>query len=166
MATCAPRMCGCISAVWLARQAVSSKEPQRRGKAGRFSTSASHRLLMESTATRFTYKVFRKSLRSLDLQSKSLAYTAPEVLRKESFGGAPADLWALGCILGAFLRPESLPFGSFFTSSDQFEELKMEISKIDCSVRRDALEILLDVAPTRRGTAEELLWMARSLKLA
>ena len=109
----------------------------------------------------------------MDLQrrgvAKAVAYTAPEVLRRESLGGAAADLWALGCILGAFLKRRPL-----FAARDgqelheqlvQIEESKRkEISEIEGSVRRDALEILLDDTPTHRGTAKELLQMAGSLK--
>ncbi|CAL1135173.1 unnamed protein product [Cladocopium goreaui] len=38
-----------------------------------------------------------------DFATKSIQYAAPEVLRKESFGGAQADLFGLGCILVDFL---------------------------------------------------------------
>lgn len=94
-----------------------------------------------------------------DFATKSIQYAAPEVLRKESFGGAQADLFGLGCILVDFLLKRKIsPGRSVAEQLDilQNRERILEDSKVP-SNRKSSLQTLWEENPGRRGTATEFI---------
>ncbi|CAJ1334658.1 unnamed protein product [Effrenium voratum] len=80
---------------------------------------------------------------------KSLRSTAPEVLRRETSGGAAGDLWGLGCLLGDFIFPQT-PAGQ----PAEYLERKVPAS---CEAQGCWLRRLLAEAPAERGQAAEVL---------
>lgn len=82
-----------------------------------------------------------------------------QVLRKESFGGAQADLFGLGCILVDFLLKRKIsPGRSVAEQLDilQNRERILEDSKVP-SNRKSSLQTLWEENPGRRGTAAEFI---------
>ncbi|CAK8991566.1 Mitogen-activated protein kinase 12 (AtMPK12) (MAP kinase 12) [Durusdinium trenchii] len=108
-------------------------------------------------------------LEFFDFSLKSIPFTAPEVLRGACFGGAAADLWGVGGMLGHFLMGRPV-FPNASSCAEQLElHEQLELPEVEgrpdgCAVQQEMLRGLLQAEPHRRGSAVDLLhseWFAK-----